>query len=178
MIHLNHHLGVESWCIKYIYEYAHRMILNHKKNYNKCNNNSIVKYLNSAILINPDVSTFWNIRRNLVEKLQLNVALEFQFSAIVLSKKPKSNEAFFYRRWLYSFESEYNDPTSKIHLESSPHTLEKIRPLNTQIKIDSFIKLNSAKSEIKAKIIKINSHFYFLSLEILEIDCANCFLLN
>jgi len=68
--------------------------------------NSIVKYLNCAILINPDVSTYWNVRRNLVERVQLNITQEFNFSALVLSKKPKSSEAFFYRRWLYSFQSE------------------------------------------------------------------------
>lgn len=107
IIHLGHHLGVESWCIKYIYEYAHRMILGQRRESLKLHKNSIIKYLNCAILINPDVSTFWNIRRNLVEKLQLVVSQEFLFSAIVLSRKPKSNEAFFYRRWLFSFESEY-----------------------------------------------------------------------
>lgn len=64
-----------------------------------------MKYLNCAILINPDVSTMWNVRRHLVERVQLNLTQEFQFSALVLSKKPKSSEAFFYRRWLYSFQS-------------------------------------------------------------------------
>jgi protein prenyltransferase alpha subunit repeat containing protein 1 len=59
-------------------------------------------------LVNPiilDVSTFWNIRRQLVEKVQLEITQEFQFSGLVLSKKPKSSEAFFYRRWLYLFQS-------------------------------------------------------------------------
>lgn len=58
-----------------------------------------------ALLINPDVATFWNVRRTLTEKNQLNSSQEFQFSAIVLSVKPKSNETFAYRRWLYLFQS-------------------------------------------------------------------------
>lgn len=58
-----------------------------------------------ALLLNPDVATFWNTRRVLMEKNQLNSSQEFQFSAIVLSVKPKSNEAFAYRRWLYLFQS-------------------------------------------------------------------------
>lgn len=66
---------------------------------------NLVKYLNCAILINPDVATFWNCRRRLFQKNRLDIRREFQFSAIVLSKKPKSNDAFFYRRWLYSFQS-------------------------------------------------------------------------
>lgn len=66
---------------------------------------NIIKYLNCAILINPDVATFWNFRRRLFQKNRLNISREFQFSAIVLTKKPKSNDAFSYRRWLYSFQS-------------------------------------------------------------------------
>lgn len=100
---MHHHLGIESWCIKYVYQYAHRLIISQRKQ-NRFPA-SIVKYLNCAILINPDVSTFWNIRRHLVERVQLNITQEFQFSALVLSKKAKSSEAFFYRRWLYSFQS-------------------------------------------------------------------------
>lgn len=68
-------------------------------------NHTLVKYLNCAILINPDVSTFWNARRRLVQKDRLDIRREFKFSSIVLSKKPKSNDAFCYRRWLYSFQS-------------------------------------------------------------------------
>lgn len=100
---VHQHLGIESWCIKYIYQYAHRLIISQRK-LNRFPV-SIAKYLNCAILINPDVATFWNIRRHLVERVQLNLTQEFQFSALVLSKKPKSSEAFFYRRWLYSFQS-------------------------------------------------------------------------
>lgn len=106
VFHVEHNLGLESWCIKNIYEYSHNFILEHKKR-NKLlsNNNVIIKYLNCAILLNPDMSTFWNIRRQLFEKNKLNITKEFQFSSIVLTKKPKSNETFAYRRWLFSFQS-------------------------------------------------------------------------
>lgn len=93
--------------MKYVYEYAHKSVLASRqcrKQY--FDTNDLVKYLNVALLINPDVATFWNMRRMLVEKNQLNLIKEFQFSAIVLSIKPKSNEAFAYRRWLYLFQSE------------------------------------------------------------------------
>lgn len=76
---------------------------NNSKQFFNCND--LIKYLNVAILINPDVATFWNLRRMLVEKNKLNLGKEFAFSSIVLSKKPKSNEAFAYRRWLYLFQS-------------------------------------------------------------------------
>lgn len=126
VIHVEHNLGLQSWCIKYIYEYSHRLILRHKAECSKpsggssssvtTSNNtgslvagsgssSVIKYLNCAILINPDVATFWNLRRQLFAKNRLDITKEFQFSTVVLSKKPKSNEAFAYRRWLYLFQS-------------------------------------------------------------------------
>jgi len=107
VIHQEHNLGLESWCVKYVYEYAHSAVV-HSRQCKKqfYNASDLVKYLNVALLINPDVATFWNMRRTMVEKNQLNTIKEFQFSAIVLSIKPKSNEAFAYRRWLYLFQSE------------------------------------------------------------------------
>lgn len=132
VIHIEHNLGLESWCVQYIYVYAHRLLLRHKAECLKLSgggssstnlvgsssgtmlmsssttgNNAIIKYLNCAILINPDVATFWNVRRQLFAKNRLDITKEFQFSALVLSKKPKSNEAFAYRRWLYLFQSKY-----------------------------------------------------------------------
>lgn len=113
VLHVENNLGLESWCIHHTYEYAHKTILLVKltgkiNNPNSRKNNNIVKYLNFAILINPDVSSFWNVRRQLFVKNKLNITKEFQFSSIVLSKKPKSNEAFAYRRWLFSFQSKSN----------------------------------------------------------------------
>lgn len=115
MLHLENNLGLETWCVQHVYEYAHRKILSNKLENAKLINNSnngLVKYLNAAILINSDVGTFWNIRRQLFAKNRLNITKEFQFSSIVLSKKPKSNEALFYRRWLFSFQSK---PTFSVH---------------------------------------------------------------
>lgn len=122
VFHVENHLGLESWCCPIVYRHAHQIILAaSKKNspHATCQrddsigdphathpfNHTLVKYLNCAILINPDVSTFWNCRRRLLQKDRLDIGREFKFSAIVLSKKPKSNDAFFYRRWLYSFQS-------------------------------------------------------------------------
>ncbi|XP_052903542.1 protein prenyltransferase alpha subunit repeat-containing protein 1 [Anopheles moucheti] len=141
VIHVEHNLGLQSWCIECVYTYSHRLILQYRNECKSSNtfpaacglvawnvsdkgklstvaggpgpgsnasngtNVPIIKYLNCAILINPDVATFWNLRRQLFAKNRLDIAKEFHFSAIVLSKKPKSNEAFAYRRWLYLFQS-------------------------------------------------------------------------
>ncbi|XP_055309947.1 protein prenyltransferase alpha subunit repeat-containing protein 1-B [Sitodiplosis mosellana] len=122
VVHVDNHLGLESWCCPCVYKHAHQIILAAVKKYPhhlSCQthegngndqphhpfNHTLVKYLNCALLINPDVSTFWNARRRLLQKDRLDIGREFKFSAIVLSKKPKSNDAFFYRRWLFSFQS-------------------------------------------------------------------------
>lgn len=122
VIHEANNLGLESWCVQHVYEYAHNTILagSRHPHLRTCrpqspakpaahSTNEMVKYLNSATMINPDVSTYWNIRRKLFVKNRLNITKEFQFTTIVLSKRPKSNEAFFYRRWLFSFQSEYTN---------------------------------------------------------------------
>lgn len=120
---MDNHLGLESWCCPIVYRHAHQIILaavkkhphhstcqNHEGNNGGGDhphpfNQTLVKYLNCAILINPDVTTFWNARRRLLQKDRLDIGREFKFSSIVLSKKPKSNDAFCYRRWLFSFQS-------------------------------------------------------------------------
>lgn len=109
IVALEHNLGLESWCVTHVYEHSHRKILDNKCLSNKhISNENFLKYINCAILINPDVSLFWNIRRKLVEKNKLNLTKEFQFSSIVLNRKPKSAESFSYRRWLFSFQSKFN----------------------------------------------------------------------
>ncbi|GAB0098986.1 protein prenyltransferase alpha subunit repeat-containing protein 1 [Sergentomyia squamirostris] len=107
VIHVEHNLGLESWCIKHVYDHCHRVILDSRLSHahKHSHHGASVKYLNVAILINPDVAMFWNMRRHLVRQCKLKTDGEFHFSALVLSKKPKSSEAFAYRRWLYSFES-------------------------------------------------------------------------
>ncbi len=131
MIHAENNLGLESWCTQHVYEYAHKTIFNKKlENPKSIHCISVVKYLNCAILINPDVATFWNIRRKLFINNKLNITKEFKFSSIVLSKKPKSNEAFCYRRWLFSFQS-------KLILDFSIHLFD-VWKVNSNFKLFQF----------------------------------------
>lgn len=113
---MENNLGLESWCVKYVFNYAHRVVLESSSRPSKGggggaswhhHNGDIIKYLNVAILLNPDVALYWNIRRYLFGHNKLNLTKEFQFSVLVLSKKPKSNEAFAYRRWLFLFLSKW-----------------------------------------------------------------------
>ncbi|KAH8418915.1 hypothetical protein KR222_004448 [Zaprionus bogoriensis] len=114
VVHVEHNLGLESWCARHVYDHAHRTLISHRRQtqqqqlrtlQQQQQSDALAKYLNVALLINPDVTTFWHIRRQLVQKNRLSINKELQFAALVLSIKPKSNEAFAYRRWLYSFQS-------------------------------------------------------------------------
>lgn len=60
-----------------------------------------IPMLTSAILLNPEVTTFWNMRRELVIDGYLKSNDELQFSAVVLKFKPKCAEVFSYRRWIF-----------------------------------------------------------------------------
>lgn len=98
-------MGLESWCVKHIYRHVCRdlfeirkQLASKKLSYYKMEN--LNRLLIGALLINPEMVTFWNMKRELVECDLLNMNKELQFVKIVLSNKPKSNEAFTYRRWL------------------------------------------------------------------------------
>ncbi|CAG9858012.1 unnamed protein product [Phyllotreta striolata] len=105
VLYEEHNLGLESWCIKHVYEYACSVLFSQRKQLSRTPHSELEKLnriLIVAILINPEVGTFWNMKRELVEKDVLNTDDELYFSKIVLSHKSKSNEAFAYRRWLLS----------------------------------------------------------------------------
>lgn len=63
--------------------------------------NETVTLLTTALLLNPEVATFWNMRRELVDSGYLKPNDELQFSAVVLTFKPKCAEIFNYRRWIF-----------------------------------------------------------------------------
>lgn len=101
VLYEENNLGLESWCIKYVYRHVYSELLEtRRKKLSPQELENLNHLLIGALLINPDVYTFWNIKRELVEKKVLNVEKEFLFSKLVLSYKSKSNEAFAYRRWL------------------------------------------------------------------------------
>lgn len=63
--------------------------------------NETVTLLTTALLLNPEVTTFWNMRRELVIDEYLKPNDELQFAAVVLTFKPKCAEIFNYRRWIF-----------------------------------------------------------------------------
>lgn len=75
------------------------MDLRHNK-YKREEPTTVIRWLLGALLLNSEVTTFWNMRRELVKSKRLDVVAEFHFVDIVHYHSPKSFEAFAYRRWL------------------------------------------------------------------------------
>ncbi|VEN60397.1 unnamed protein product [Callosobruchus maculatus] len=105
VVYEDHSIGLESWCIKHIYNYACSNLFEYydqlkkgKLSYMKMG--EFNDLLIGALLINPHVTTFWNMKRELIERELLNVDDELYFSKIVISHKAKVSDAFAYRRWL------------------------------------------------------------------------------
>ncbi|XP_073959897.1 protein prenyltransferase alpha subunit repeat-containing protein 1-B-like isoform X2 [Choristoneura fumiferana] len=64
------------------------------------NSERLAQLLNVTLLLNPELNTFWNKRRELLLRCMLDREAELRFTRLVLSRKPKCNEAFAHRRWL------------------------------------------------------------------------------
>lgn len=64
------------------------------------NSDRLIKLMNVTLLLNPELNSLWNKRRELVILNFTEKHTELQFTKLVLSRKPKCNEAFSYRRWL------------------------------------------------------------------------------
>jgi protein prenyltransferase alpha subunit repeat containing protein 1 len=60
----------------------------------------LARLLSGALLLNPDVTTFWNMRREMLQASRLDMHRELHFTAVLLSRKPKCAEAFAHRKWV------------------------------------------------------------------------------
>ncbi|CAH0553649.1 unnamed protein product [Brassicogethes aeneus] len=105
VLYMDHNLGLESWCVKYVYRHACADLFEvrsklAKRKLSYPNMEKLNYLLMGALLIHPDVSTFWAMKRELVQADVISAEQELFFLKIVLSYKSKSNEAFSHRRWL------------------------------------------------------------------------------
>ena len=102
--HEEHSLGLASWCVQPLFCYASGRLLDLRRtDHRREEPTTISRWLIGALLLNPDVSTFWNMKREMVRNGRLDALSELRFSTIVLFYKAKCFEAFAYRRWLIQY---------------------------------------------------------------------------
>ncbi|XP_059487431.1 protein prenyltransferase alpha subunit repeat-containing protein 1 [Neocloeon triangulifer] len=100
VIHANHSLGLESWCVQHVYCYVYGRLMNHKTRKKREEHKSVVRMLRGALLINPETTTFWNMSKQLIDAERISPEEDLRFSAVVLSFKPKCSEVFTHRKWV------------------------------------------------------------------------------
>nr|CAD7423519.1 unnamed protein product [Timema monikensis] len=95
VLHVEHSLGLESWCVRHVYCHAYHRLMNIRQHRSKREDPATLsRLLCSTLLLNPDISTFWGMRRELVQSGTLSGRSELHYTAVLLSRKPKCSEAF------------------------------------------------------------------------------------
>lgn len=51
-------------------------------------------------MLNPNVKTYWNVRKELVLQGYLDLYSELHYIEVILSSKPKVQDLFNHRKWL------------------------------------------------------------------------------
>ena len=108
VLHLENCLGLESWCVKHVYMYCYSEILDKycftlkrkSKKISSANCDRLIRLMNITLLLNPEINSLWNKRRDMVLDRVLDKTAELHFTRLILSRKPKCNEVFAYRRWI------------------------------------------------------------------------------
>lgn len=99
--HVENCLGLELWCVRHVYCYAYKHLFEMRQQKSRRTDPEVQsRLLMGALLLNPDVQTFWNMRRELLQACRLECQAELHFTSVVLSRKPKCAEAFSYRKWI------------------------------------------------------------------------------
>ncbi len=99
----NHKLGIELWAGKLIFMHAYEKLFprsSPKQHIREFDSKELLQLTRAVLMFNADNATAWNIRKRLIQQEQYNVKDDLTFSALILSKHPKSPETFAHRKWL------------------------------------------------------------------------------
>ncbi|KAK6631443.1 hypothetical protein RUM44_005970 [Polyplax serrata] len=92
-------LGLESWIVRHLYLYAHRKMMQ-KNSYRNQNLSKVIPCLTGVALLNPEMPTVWNRRRELIIARRMVADDELRLTRMALSRKPKCNDVLVYRKWI------------------------------------------------------------------------------
>ncbi|XP_069820368.1 protein prenyltransferase alpha subunit repeat-containing protein 1 [Dendropsophus ebraccatus] len=93
-------LGVESWCIKFLLPYVHNKLLLYRQKKLWLNRDELIDVTCTLLLLNPDFTTAWNVRKELIQSGAVNPEKDLQLGKLALTKFPKSPETWIHRRWV------------------------------------------------------------------------------
>ncbi|CAI5786833.1 prenyltransferase alpha subunit repeat-containing 1 [Podarcis lilfordi] len=62
-------LGVESWCVKFLLPYVHNKLLHYRQRKQWLNKEELIDITCTLLLLNPDFTTAWNVRRWVLQQL-------------------------------------------------------------------------------------------------------------
>ncbi|KAI4901686.1 hypothetical protein NFI96_029225 [Prochilodus magdalenae] len=93
-------LGVESWCVKFLLPYVHNKLLLYRQRKQWLDREVLVDITCTLLLLNPDFTTAWNVRKELIQCGVLNPEKDLYLGKLALTKYPKSPETWIHRRWV------------------------------------------------------------------------------
>lgn len=93
-------LGLESWCVKFLLPSLHRKLLLYRQRKNYLDREALVDVTVTLLLLNPDFTTAWNIRKELLQCGVLNPEKDLYLGRLALTRFPKSPETWIHRRWV------------------------------------------------------------------------------
>ncbi|NXB70182.1 PTAR1 protein, partial [Donacobius atricapilla] len=93
-------LGVESWCVKFLLPYVHNKLLLYRQRKQWLNKDELIDITCTLLLLNPDFTTAWNVRKGLILSGTLNPLKDLHLGKLALTKFPKSPETWIHRRWV------------------------------------------------------------------------------
>jgi len=99
IIHVGHNLGIEVWCVKSLFMYCYANYFDLKSVW-KQEHYRLERYSRTALMLNNNISAFWNYRKKLIVNGLLNPQQDFLLTKLILSQNSKSVEALAHRRWL------------------------------------------------------------------------------
>ncbi|RWS12570.1 hypothetical protein B4U79_08632 [Dinothrombium tinctorium] len=97
---VDHRLALESWCVQHVFTFIYAKIIDSRLNRLKLANDKLKEWTRVILLINPDLTLAWNIRKELVESNCISIAEELKLSEVILTRKAKSPDNFFHRQFL------------------------------------------------------------------------------
>ncbi|XP_037832809.1 protein prenyltransferase alpha subunit repeat-containing protein 1 [Kryptolebias marmoratus] len=93
-------LGVESWCVKFLLPYVHNKLLLYRQRKQWLDREALMDITCTLLLLNPDFTTAWNVRKELMQCGVLNPEKDLYLGKLSLTKFPKSPETWIHRRWV------------------------------------------------------------------------------